>query len=296
MNTKNPLPIAGGRFTQSAALTPQPSPRGQGFTLIELLVVIAIIAILAAMLLPALGSAKEKAKDISCRSGLHQIQVSAQMHADDSQNTYWNLGEGVLPNGGRWTVSPTSDAYLQPNDPNAYWALGYRSYFKNRKVFGCPSVGKYVDMWWEDGLRSYPLSYWADSGYSMMQNLLIPYTGLGTQYGNVARGPLKLSSYLSPSSTIFCQDGAEQKSEGPEDCLGMFPGAREVLDSWKVNSGWAAQYGAGVDMRNGWWRHGRGCNTVWVTGNVSKIKYVKETIGIDYRYYTGERPNAMPNF
>jgi len=33
-----------------------------------------------------------------------------------------------------------------------------------------------------------------------------------------------------------------------------------------------------------------------VGGNVSKIKYVKETIGIDYRYYTGERPAAMPNF
>ena len=268
----------------------------RGFTLIELLVVIAIIAILAAMLLPALNKAKDKAKDAQCRSNLHQIIVAAQMYADDSQNTFWNLGGGTLPNGGCWTRNETSDAFLQPNDSDAYWALGYRSYFKNRKVFGCPSVGKYVDMWWENGWRNRPLSFWADSGYSMMTYLLTPYTGPGTQYGSSASGPLKVSSYLSPSSTIFCQDGAEQKSEGAEDCLGMFPGAREVLDSWKANTGWAAQYGVGVDMRNGWWRHSRGCNTVWVTGNVSKIKYVKETIGIDYHYYTGERPNAMPNY
>ena len=93
---------------------------------------------------------------------------------------------------------------------------------------------------------------------------------------------------------IFCQDGTEQASEGAEDCLGMFPGATEVLSSWKAGGGWAAQYG--MDMRPGWWRHNRGCDTVWVTGTVSKIKYVKETIGIDYRYYTGERPVVMPNF
>ncbi len=105
---------------------------------------------------------------------------------------------------------------------------------------------------------------------------------------------LKLSSYLSPGTTIFCQDGAEQASESSGDSLGKFPGASEVLTEWKPGGRWATQYG--LDMRNGWWRHNRGCNTVWVTGNVSKIKYVKETIGIDYHYYTGERPDVMPNF
>jgi len=273
----------------------EPPSAGRGaFTLIELLVVIAIIAILAALLLPVLGRAKEQTKDIQCRSGLHQIQMAAQMYADDFQNTFWNLGGGEIPNGGRWTLNPTSDALLKPDDLNAYWALGYYNYFKNRKVFGCPRVGKFVDRWWEDGLQAWPLRFWADSGYSMMRTLLVPYDGVNSQYGKGAQGPLKLSSYLSPGTTIFCQDGAEQASESSGDSLGKFPGASEVLTEWKPGGRWATQYG--LDMRNGWWRHNRGCNTVWVTGNVSKIKYVKETIGIDYHYYTGERPDVMPNF
>src|ERR1700756_4300443 len=101
--------------------------RAPGFTLIELLVVIAVIAILAALLLPALATAKEKARRAQCISNLRQYGLAIHMYGNENQE---NVPSGIRDDGSQHILWMPTTTY------NSLSKMGGL----NDRIFDCPNL------------------------------------------------------------------------------------------------------------------------------------------------------------
>ena len=113
--------------------------KARGFTLIELIVVISVVAVLTALLLPALRGAREQARSALCQTHIRQLQLSFKQYADSE--------DGFLPYSfdfGRWPGPPSGFSGNLTLDPLGWWWFDYldvvnRTSLKNSDLLECPS-------------------------------------------------------------------------------------------------------------------------------------------------------------
>jgi prepilin-type N-terminal cleavage/methylation domain-containing protein/prepilin-type processing-associated H-X9-DG protein len=122
-NNLEKQPVFGQRVPGNRGMKQKPKSSSTGFTLIELLVVIGIIAILAAILLPALALAKRKAQAVACMANEKQLSMAALMYANDNSDNLVPIGS-LQYQPSSLSIDPLTDPDLQPGGSLAQFCPG----------------------------------------------------------------------------------------------------------------------------------------------------------------------------
>jgi prepilin-type processing-associated H-X9-DG protein/prepilin-type N-terminal cleavage/methylation domain-containing protein len=248
------------------------SPKAAGaFTLIELLVVIAIIAILAALLLPVLSKAKERAKSIACLNDMKQIMTATKMYVDDNRGTMIPLwveqGAAGWPS---WNYDASTFVVQKPT--YLWWPdkLRLDNLLPAQKVFSCPALTRAAT---EAHGQSFSTNYTLGIGMNYPEyGHIIPSAGNPDPvYGSTGENQV-----TRPSQSIVFADAAQISN--PDDDYDNWVEIPATGDTYfRVPSDVAAY--PGNDFTRSVPRHGKRLNAAFFDGHVQLLR--NSDIGYD---------------
>jgi prepilin-type N-terminal cleavage/methylation domain-containing protein/prepilin-type processing-associated H-X9-DG protein len=283
------------------ASAPKPDTPG-AFTLIELLVVIAVIAILAAMLLPALGRARQKSQRAACTSNLRQIAFAARLYMDDyggsmfHHHEAWVLDDGTLTDTVPASAAACAGGGTGNSRPEKPWVIFFHPYLLKRTAMFCPADHTPRSRFLATDLRGYNGGITSTSqtpppdseqGIARAEHLTIEsylldsiFTHKSARYAaegalsGFATDPL-VANLKNQNIIMFSERNSEALNAPDNTDYGSLD--RDDYDTWHGEAA-LVRWGSGKYGDQGWLRynrHGPGANYIYYDAHVEYLRWSK---------------------